>query len=557
MTTKAVFPGTFDPMTKGHTSVIRKAARLFDEVTVLIAKNEGKKTPLFTEAERKALAEIVFKDYLNVKVALMQDEYVPDYAVENGIGFIIRSTRNIVDFAYEDIIRQAYNNIQKEPEIVQMMPSKEFEHVSSSLVKELVGEHGIKGWETQVREYLDTPVFLQFLAKNTEKLGIKKIWHQTLSRLGADSEAANAAFSKLLERYSELHRAHHTIYHLVEIFEEAEKHGLCLPPQLVLSLFFHDSIHNIGSNDNEERSARYACEMLSEMGAGGIAKETSRLVLETDYEKIKHPSYELSALQRDLDFSVLAKDRKRVLEYDDEIRLEYSKVFSDSVLKRGRARFLLGLTKSDIFHSSSFKPLEAVAKKNAHALLVERYFDIIEVSAGYRNKTLAVPESMRGELKKPAGELFARLEDLLAKYGKMKIIAVGDTVTCSILEKGIKPFLCVYDFKTRKNKLDERRKRAICDAYPSFSEIENPAGTITEALETELERRAGTDGGAIFVKGEEDLAALVLMRASPANAVIVYGQPGEGVVAVPCNKENKRLAEELLAKMDEFMQRRQ
>lgn len=160
---------------------------------------------------------------------------------------------------------------------------------------------------------------------------------------------------------------------------------------------------------------------------------------------------------------------------------------------------------------------------------------------------LVVPEEMRKELRKPLGELL-QFGDFLEKYGKRKIIAVGDIVTLALLGRGMRPFAAVYDFRSMRSELEKEGREKISSAYPSPLVAENPPGKITDELEKEAEKISKA-GGALFVEGEEDLAALVFMRISPRDCVIMYGQPGEGVVAVECNEKSRKKAEELFKKM--------
>lgn len=158
-----------------------------------------------------------------------------------------------------------------------------------------------------------------------------------------------------------------------------------------------------------------------------------------------------------------------------------------------------------------------------------------------------VPEEMRKELKKPLGALM-QFEEFISKYGGMKIISVGDIVTLSLLERGIMPFLAVYDFRTMRSELEESGRQKIKAAYPYFSTVKNPLGSITGELEKAAEGLA-KKGGALFVEGEEDLAALVFMKISPDGYVILYGQPDEGVVAIECNEKSRKKAEGFFARL--------
>lgn len=159
----------------------------------------------------------------------------------------------------------------------------------------------------------------------------------------------------------------------------------------------------------------------------------------------------------------------------------------------------------------------------------------------------AVPEEVRAELKQPLGELMD-LGKFAAKYGKRKIIAVGDVVALALIKAGIKPFLSVYDFRTRRDALGKDGMERLEKIYPRPLLAENPSGSISGDLKKKA-RLALKSGGALFVQGEEDLATLVFMRLSPEGCVIVYGQPGEGVVCVECNEESRKKAEYFFAKM--------
>lgn len=161
---------------------------------------------------------------------------------------------------------------------------------------------------------------------------------------------------------------------------------------------------------------------------------------------------------------------------------------------------------------------------------------------------LVVPESLRAELRKPLGKLM-QFQEFADRYKDAKIISVGDVVTISLLDRGIRPFLCVYDFRSMRVDLEKAARQKIKAAYPEFSSVPNPPGTITDELEQAAKAMA-KKGGALFVDGEEDLAALVFIKNSPSGCVIIYGQPSEGVVAVECNNASKKAAGLLLGRME-------
>src|SRR3981189_2066283 len=99
MSTLAVYPGTFDPLTNGHVDIITRGARLFDRIIVAILVN-AEKAPLFSIAERVEIGRGVFKDYSNVEVDTF-DGVLVDYVQRRKAGVIVRGLRAISDFEFE------------------------------------------------------------------------------------------------------------------------------------------------------------------------------------------------------------------------------------------------------------------------------------------------------------------------------------------------------------------------------------------------------------------------------------------------------------------------
>ena len=132
---KVVYPGTFDPITMGHEDIVRRAASLFSEVVVAIAKNPGKK-PFFDLNERVEMASHVLKDCPNVKVIgfsglLMQ------FVQDQGARVVIRGLRAASDFEYEFQLAGMNRKLFPQVESVFLTPSEQFMFVSSSLVREV------------------------------------------------------------------------------------------------------------------------------------------------------------------------------------------------------------------------------------------------------------------------------------------------------------------------------------------------------------------------------------------------------------------------------------
>lgn len=133
---KAVYPGSFDPLSNGHLDIIKRASKLFDELHVLISINVFKKS-LFTPEERIEMIKLVTKDIPNIKVT-SYDGLVVKYCKENGIDIIIRGLRNYSDYENEFSLFQYNRDIDKSIETVLLMPTTKNQVVSSSAVKELV-----------------------------------------------------------------------------------------------------------------------------------------------------------------------------------------------------------------------------------------------------------------------------------------------------------------------------------------------------------------------------------------------------------------------------------
>lgn len=141
MTTRALYPGTFDPITNGHTDLIERAAKLFDEVIIAIANNPTKQ-PLFDLAERIALVEHVCAGLDNVSVIGFSG-LLADLADKKAAHVLIRGLRAVSDFEYEFQLANMNRRLNRNIETVFLTPAEENSFISSTLVKE-VALHGGK-----------------------------------------------------------------------------------------------------------------------------------------------------------------------------------------------------------------------------------------------------------------------------------------------------------------------------------------------------------------------------------------------------------------------------
>lgn len=130
---KAIYPGSFDPVTNGHIDIIARSANLFDEIIVAVLYN-SKKVSTFSVEERVAMLEKVTKDYPNVRVASFSGLTI-DFARKVGADVMVRGLRAITDFDYELQIAQT-NKVQSDIETIFLTTDLNYSYLSSTVVKE-------------------------------------------------------------------------------------------------------------------------------------------------------------------------------------------------------------------------------------------------------------------------------------------------------------------------------------------------------------------------------------------------------------------------------------
>jgi pantetheine-phosphate adenylyltransferase len=135
MTTLAVYPGSFDPLTNGHVDIISRGARLFDRIVVAMLVN-AEKSPLFTMQERVEIAREVFKGQPNVEVDTF-DGLLVDYVARRRAHVIVRGLRAISDFEFEFQMALMNRRLQPDIETIFMMPAEQYTYISSRLIKEV------------------------------------------------------------------------------------------------------------------------------------------------------------------------------------------------------------------------------------------------------------------------------------------------------------------------------------------------------------------------------------------------------------------------------------
>lgn len=133
---KAIYSGTFDPITNGHLDIIRRASNIFDEVIIAVAKSE-RKSPMFSHEDRVKFAQAATKDLPNVKVQGF-DTLLVEFATTMKVNTIIRGLRAVSDFEYELQMGYANSSINNQIETLYLMPTLKNAFVSSTIVRELI-----------------------------------------------------------------------------------------------------------------------------------------------------------------------------------------------------------------------------------------------------------------------------------------------------------------------------------------------------------------------------------------------------------------------------------
>jgi len=132
---RAIYPGSFDPVTNGHLDVIARARKLFDEVIVAVAHNDQKQ-PLFSLAERVEFLRQVTGSFEGVTIAPL-DGLLVDFAVQQNARAIVRGLRAVSDFEFEFQMALMNRKLEANVETIFLMPKEEYTYLSSRIVKEI------------------------------------------------------------------------------------------------------------------------------------------------------------------------------------------------------------------------------------------------------------------------------------------------------------------------------------------------------------------------------------------------------------------------------------
>ena len=156
---KAVYPGTFDPLTRGHEDLVRRASTLFATIVVAIADSKAKR-PFFTLEERIAMAKEVFADAKNVQVVGFSG-LLTEFVRKQGARLVLRGLRAVSDFEYEFQLAGMNRHLYPEMETIFLTPSEQHMFISATLVREIATLGG------DVSEFVHPTVAKRLKAKST------------------------------------------------------------------------------------------------------------------------------------------------------------------------------------------------------------------------------------------------------------------------------------------------------------------------------------------------------------------------------------------------------
>jgi uncharacterized protein (UPF0218 family) len=171
-------------------------------------------------------------------------------------------------------------------------------------------------------------------------------------------------------------------------------------------------------------------------------------------------------------------------------------------------------------------------------------------------KRYCLPVELRDELRKLHGELhpgcgIETTQGIINNINNCtKLITVGDIVTFNFLSAGLVPDISFVDDRTKRSPASDMVMKGTRHAHFKTITVENPPGIITEELLQEIKKAMGSNKPVqIFIKGEEDLAALPAIAMAPISSVIIYGLPDKGAVLVRVTENKKKEIQSLLDRM--------
>ncbi|WP_269533551.1 pantetheine-phosphate adenylyltransferase [Chitinimonas sp. BJYL2] len=156
---RAVYAGSFDPVTNGHLWMIERGYELFDEMIVAIGINPDKRAT-FNVEERVEMLREVTQHLPDLKVTSFENQFLVNYARSVDAHYILRGIRNPSDYEFERTMRYINSDLVREVTTIFLMPPRSIAEVSSTMIKGLIGP---EGWEEVLKQYVPEPVRRRFL----------------------------------------------------------------------------------------------------------------------------------------------------------------------------------------------------------------------------------------------------------------------------------------------------------------------------------------------------------------------------------------------------------
>jgi pantetheine-phosphate adenylyltransferase len=355
---KAVYAGSFDPLTNGHLWMIEEGSKIFDELVVAVGVNPDKRCT-FSLEDRVDMLRSLTKSFPNIKIDSFANRFLVDFAGSLGAQYVLRGIRTEADYEFERGMRNINSDLNPKIVTVFLIPPREISEISSSFVKSLVGP---EGWEKAIERYVPRNIYNKFLVNFR---GLQTSWNELCENVDV-AEGREEAYNELLSLYGEPNRAYHNLVHISHALREMKEviNLIENPGQVEMAIWYHDAIYNSRATDNEEKSAELARQRLERSRLKpSFVDGVIDLILGTKHTTIPKTSDE--KYMRDIDLSNLGKSEKEFNAVGSDIRDEYDWI-PEEQFRQGRSAILQGFLERDSIYFTDFfkQKYENQARRN-------------------------------------------------------------------------------------------------------------------------------------------------------------------------------------------------
>jgi pantetheine-phosphate adenylyltransferase len=349
---KAIITGSFDPFTKGHQWMVREASKLFKKVVILVGNNPTK-TYAYSFNERKAIIIKCLPD-LKVEVLDISNRLLVDVCHEINADYIVRGIRNSGDVAHESTVNAINQQLDPTIKTMFLMPPKELENVSSSMVKHL---SQFEDNYAILYDYLPEEFYHEYM----NDINSQFLW-DVFKRVNYKGNYPE--FQELIrQQQGGITRFYHTLTHLRHLIGELQKVKSELTMSqyntILTAILYHDCCYDGLGDIDVDNSKKQVNPFLIRSTS---IEDVNNLIDITKYKR--KPLTKAEKYMHDIDISILGQTPPRYEFYTKMVRKEYANV-SDAVFNKGRIKILKTLSKGDIFTTPIFKKkYEEAAKRN-------------------------------------------------------------------------------------------------------------------------------------------------------------------------------------------------